>query len=152
MLRDRVLSSEDAGHRDWQNVRKNNLQNMPKEPEKPRTTIRNINSLDKGRERKVMRKWDKFLVKKDSVTQTRGHEFLMSIVQLCIPATTLSLRTWSFHLPLPHLCLNKERKLIWTYIFFHGRSLLSKVTLQDSDDPTRSFLPLGLPRLGCDLR
>ena len=33
-----VLSSEDAGHRDWRNVRKNNLQNMAKEPEKPTTT------------------------------------------------------------------------------------------------------------------
>ena len=33
-----VLSSEDAGHRDWQNVRKNNLQNMAKEHEKPTTT------------------------------------------------------------------------------------------------------------------
>ena len=36
---DSVLSSEDAGHRDWQNVRKNNLQNMAKQPEKPTTTI-----------------------------------------------------------------------------------------------------------------
>ena len=35
----RVLSSEDAGHRDWRNVRKNNLQNTAKEPEKPTTTI-----------------------------------------------------------------------------------------------------------------
>ena len=32
-------SSEDASHRDWQNVRKNNLQNMAKELEKPTTTI-----------------------------------------------------------------------------------------------------------------
>ena len=30
----RVLSSEDAGHRDWRNIRKNNLQNTAKEPEK----------------------------------------------------------------------------------------------------------------------
>uniref|UniRef100_A0ABM5FK34 Extracellular tyrosine-protein kinase PKDCC isoform X1 n=1 Tax=Pogona vitticeps TaxID=103695 RepID=A0ABM5FK34_9SAUR len=35
----RVLSSEDASHRDWRNVRKNNLQNKAKEPEKPTTTI-----------------------------------------------------------------------------------------------------------------
>ena len=34
-----LQSSEDAGHRDWRNVRKNNLQNMAKEPEKPTTTI-----------------------------------------------------------------------------------------------------------------
>ena len=34
-----MLSSEDAGHRDWRNVRKNNLQNMAKEPEIPTTTI-----------------------------------------------------------------------------------------------------------------
>ena len=34
-----MLSSEDAGHRDWRNVRKNNLQNTAKEPEKPTTTI-----------------------------------------------------------------------------------------------------------------
>ena len=34
----RVLSSEDAGHRDWRNIRKNNLQNMAKELEKPTTT------------------------------------------------------------------------------------------------------------------
>ena len=34
----RVLSSQDAGHRDWWNVRKNNLQNTAKEPEKPTTT------------------------------------------------------------------------------------------------------------------
>ena len=34
-----LLSSEDDGHRDWQNVRKNNLQNMAKEPEKPTTTM-----------------------------------------------------------------------------------------------------------------
>ena len=34
-----LLSSEDAGHRDWRNVRKNNLQNTAKEPEKPTTTI-----------------------------------------------------------------------------------------------------------------
>ena len=34
----RVLSSEDAGHRDWQNVRKNYLQNTAKEPKKPTTT------------------------------------------------------------------------------------------------------------------
>uniref|UniRef100_A0ABM5G160 Coiled-coil domain-containing protein 170 isoform X6 n=1 Tax=Pogona vitticeps TaxID=103695 RepID=A0ABM5G160_9SAUR len=33
-----VLSSEDAGHRNWRNVRKNNLQNTAKEPEKPTTT------------------------------------------------------------------------------------------------------------------
>ena len=34
-----LQSSEDAhGHRDWQNVRKNNLQNTAKEPEKPTTT------------------------------------------------------------------------------------------------------------------
>ena len=32
-----VLSSENAGHRDWRNV-KNNLQNTAKEPEKPTTT------------------------------------------------------------------------------------------------------------------
>ena len=36
----RVLSSEDAGHRDWRNVRKNNIQNTAKEPKKPTTTIR----------------------------------------------------------------------------------------------------------------
>ena len=35
----RLLSSEDAGHRDWRNVRKNNLQNTAKEPEKPTTTM-----------------------------------------------------------------------------------------------------------------
>ena len=33
-----LQSSEDAGHRDQQNVQKNNLQNMAKEPEKPTTT------------------------------------------------------------------------------------------------------------------
>ena len=33
-----VQSSEDAGHRDWRNVRKNKLQNTAKEPEKPTTT------------------------------------------------------------------------------------------------------------------
>ena len=33
-------ASEDACHRDWRNVRKNKLQNMAKEPEKPTTTIR----------------------------------------------------------------------------------------------------------------
>ena len=32
-------NSEDAGHRDWRNVRKTNLQNTAKEPEKPTTTI-----------------------------------------------------------------------------------------------------------------
>ena len=36
----RVLSSEDAGHRDWRNDKKNKLQNMAEEPEKPTTTIR----------------------------------------------------------------------------------------------------------------
>ena len=35
-----LLSSEDAGHRDWWNVRQNNLQNTAKEPEKSTTTIR----------------------------------------------------------------------------------------------------------------
>ena len=35
-----LLSSEDAGHRDWWNVGKNNLQNTAKEPEKPITIIR----------------------------------------------------------------------------------------------------------------
>ena len=35
-----LLFSEDAGHRDWRNVRKNNIQNTAKEPEKPTTTIR----------------------------------------------------------------------------------------------------------------
>ena len=40
MFRQSLLSSEDAGHRDWQNVRKNNLQKTTKEPEKPTTTIR----------------------------------------------------------------------------------------------------------------
>ena len=33
-----LQSSEDAGHRDWQNVRKNNLQKKAKEPQKPTTT------------------------------------------------------------------------------------------------------------------
>ena len=40
-----MLSSEDAGHRDWRNVRKNNLQNMAKEPEKPTTTIRPVKAF-----------------------------------------------------------------------------------------------------------
>ena len=35
-----LQSFEDACHRDWRKVRKNNLQNMAKEPEKPTTTIR----------------------------------------------------------------------------------------------------------------
>ena len=33
------MSSEGAGHRDWRNVRKNNIHNTAKEPEKPTTTI-----------------------------------------------------------------------------------------------------------------
>ena len=37
-----LLSSEDAGHRDWRNVRKNHLQNTAKKPEKPRTTKEKI--------------------------------------------------------------------------------------------------------------
>ena len=41
----RLLSSEDAGHRDWQNVRKNNLQNTAKEPEKPTTTIDTLSPI-----------------------------------------------------------------------------------------------------------
>ena len=36
------LATEDAGHRDWRNVRKNNLQNMAKEPEKPTTNEDNV--------------------------------------------------------------------------------------------------------------
>ena len=35
----RMLSSEDAGHRDWRNVRNKNLWNTAKQPEKPTTTI-----------------------------------------------------------------------------------------------------------------
>ena len=31
-----LQSSEDTGHRDWRNDRKNNLQNTAKKPEKPR--------------------------------------------------------------------------------------------------------------------
>ena len=43
----RVLSSEDAhGHRDGRNVRKNNLQNMAKEPEPP---PKNVNVLYSSR-------------------------------------------------------------------------------------------------------
>ena len=34
----RVLSSEDPGHREWGNVRKNNLQSTVKEPGKPTAT------------------------------------------------------------------------------------------------------------------
>ena len=41
----RVLSSEDAGHRDWRNVRKNNLQNMAKEPENPQQPLNHITML-----------------------------------------------------------------------------------------------------------
>ena len=37
-----LQSSEDAGHRDWRNVRKNNLQNTAKEPE---TLPKNFNAL-----------------------------------------------------------------------------------------------------------
>ena len=33
-----LLFSEDAGHRDWRNVRNNNLQTTAKEPKKPRTS------------------------------------------------------------------------------------------------------------------
>ena len=40
-----MLSSEDAGHRDWQDVRKNNLKNMAKEPKKTPQP-----PLDPGRE------------------------------------------------------------------------------------------------------
>ena len=42
---DRVLSSGDAGHRNWQNVRKNNLQNMAKEPKKTHNNHRSIVSM-----------------------------------------------------------------------------------------------------------
>ena len=38
VLTNSLLSSEDAGHRDWRNVRKNHLQNTAKKPEKPTTT------------------------------------------------------------------------------------------------------------------
>ena len=34
-----LLSSEDASHRDWRNVRKNNLQNTAKEPKNPQQPL-----------------------------------------------------------------------------------------------------------------
>ena len=47
-MNNKKLPSEDAGHRDWQNVRKNNLQNMAKEPEKPTTTNNKKPLQEKG--------------------------------------------------------------------------------------------------------
>ena len=57
------LSSEDASHRDWRNVRKNNLQNMAKEPKKPTTTIRSrlwkpSRILSFSVVRKYLKSWD----------------------------------------------------------------------------------------------
>ena len=50
-----VLSSEDAGHRDWRNVRKDNLQNTAKDPKNPQQP------LDSGRE--SLREYTEFFLR-----------------------------------------------------------------------------------------